>query len=93
VYYFGKLKNKTERSEAHPLGSILQLPLNNASQGDSLPGLEGIVLGAMLGRGSYGSVHVADWQGQKVAVKVRAERQCTFPKHGTRRGSKGIYFL
>lgn len=34
------------------------------------PPVEGVTLGVLLGRGSFGRVHAGEWQGRKVAVKV-----------------------
>jgi hypothetical protein len=45
--------------------------------------VEGLVLGQLIGRGSYGSVYAGTWFGSKVAVKVRAACLCfSFNGHG-----------
>ena len=40
-----------------------------ASEGG--PPVAGATLGPLLGRGSFGSVHFGQWNGQEVAIKVR----------------------
>jgi serine/threonine protein kinase len=44
-------------------------PLEDGAEDDAAP-VEGIELGPLLGRGSYGRVYLGRWNGQEVAIKA-----------------------
>jgi len=48
----------------------LSQQLREAVSKSGAPPVEGLVLGPLIGRGSFRSVHLARWKGKRVACKV-----------------------
>jgi hypothetical protein len=69
VFYFGSIKSQSQK-RVTPVATLSRCLVEAEAQGGAPPAVEGVQLGALLGRGSFGSVHIGLWKGLKVAVKL-----------------------